>query len=76
MTTTTSQLDDVNLRLVQTFGAAPQRAGGAVGGGWRRRPRRTGRRRAGVSNLNVGLHYRHADNSSANPFPSLGGTRR
>ena len=69
VTTTTSQLDDVNLRFVQTFGAAAQRGG--RGGGGRAGP---GAGRAGVSNLNVGIHYRHSDNSSANPLPSLGGT--
>ena len=44
VTTTTSQLDDVNLRLVKTFGAAAQRGGRGLrarGGGAvdkRRRP--------------------------------------
>ena len=78
VTTTTSQLDDINLRFVQTFGAVPQRGGrggggGGAGGGGRGGP---GAGRAGVSNLNVSIHYRHSDNSSANPLPSLGGTRR
>jgi hypothetical protein len=27
-----------------------------------------------VSNLNIGIHYRHSDNLNANPLPSLGGT--
>jgi len=74
VTTTTSQLDDVNVRFVQTFGAVPQRGGrggGRGAGGGRGGP---GAGRAGVSNLNVGIHYRHSDNSSANPLPSLGGT--
>ena len=76
VTTTTSQMDDVNIRLVRTFGAVPQRGGrggggrGGAGGG-RGGP---GAGRAGVSNLNIGIHYRHADNTSANPFPALGGT--
>lgn len=75
--TTTSQLDDINVRLVRTFGAVPQRgggrggAGGRGGGGGRGGP---GAGRAGVSNLNVSIHYRHSDNTSSNPFPALGGT--
>jgi hypothetical protein len=72
--TTTSQLDDVNVRLVKTFGAVPQRGGGGGGrgggGGGRGGP---GAGRAGVSNLNISIHYRHSDNTSANPFPALGG---
>ena len=78
VTTTTSQLDDINVRFVHAFGAVPQRGqgggrggfGGGRGGGGRGGPGG----RAGASNLNVTVHYRHADNSSANPFPALGGT--
>ena len=76
MTTTTSQLDDINLRFVHTFGAVPQRGGArgggrGGGGGGRGGP---GGGRAGVSNLNIGIHFRHSDNTNANPFPTLGGT--
>jgi hypothetical protein len=77
VTTTTSQLDDINLRFVRTFGAVPQRGqggrggfGGRAGGGGRGGP---GGGRAGVSNLNVSVHYRHSDNTSSNLFPTLGG---
>ncbi len=76
VTTTTSDLDDINIRFVKTFGAVPQRggrggAGRGGGGGGRGGP---GAGRAGVSNLNVTIHYRHSDNTSANPFPTLGGS--
>jgi trimeric autotransporter adhesin len=81
VTTTTSQLDDVNVRLVHLFGAPPARgrgqggargaagAGRGFGGGGR-----GGGGRAGVSNLNIGIHYRHSDSSDQNPLPTLGGT--
>ena len=49
--------------------AAARGRGG--GGGGRGGP---GAGRAGVSNLNVAIHYRHADNTLANPLPSLGGS--
>lgn len=77
VTTTTSQLDDINIRFVHAFGAVPQRGqggrggfGAGRGGGGRGGPGG----RAGASNLNVAIHYRHADNTAANPFPALGGT--
>ena len=78
VTTTTSQLDDINVRFVRTFGAVPQRGqgggrggqGGGRGGGGRGGPGG----RAGVSNLNVSIHYRHAKNTASNPFPTLGST--
>jgi trimeric autotransporter adhesin len=76
VTTTASELDDVNIRLVRTFGAAPQgrgRGGGGRGGGFGGGRGGPGAGRAGVSNLNVTIHYRHADTTSANPFPALGG---
>jgi trimeric autotransporter adhesin len=69
VTTSTSQLDDVNLRLVRTFGAQPQRGRGGAGG----RGGRGGGGRAGGSNLNVTVHFRHSDNSLPNAFPSLAG---
>ena len=74
VTTTTSQLDDINVRLVRTFGAVPQRGRGGQGGGRAGGGRGGPGGRAGVSNLNVGIHYRHADNTASNPFPALGGT--
>jgi hypothetical protein len=78
VTTTTAQLDDVNVRFVHMFGTVPQRGqgggrggfGGGRGGGGRGGPGG----RAGVSNLNVTVHYRHTDNTAANAFPALGGT--
>jgi trimeric autotransporter adhesin len=79
VTTTTSDLDDINIRLVRTFGAAAQGRGGAGGGrvggfgGGRGGP---GAGRAGVSNLNLAIHYRRSDGTSANPFPALGATSK
>jgi hypothetical protein len=79
VTTTTSQLDDVNVRLVRTFGAPPPRQGGpggrgGPGGGRGGAFGGRGGSAAGASNLNVGIHYRRSDNTNANPFPTLGGT--
>ncbi|MBI3400924.1 MAG: hypothetical protein HY048_05850 [Acidobacteria bacterium] len=74
VTTTTSHMDDVNVRFVRTFGAAAGRGGGRGGGGGGRGGPGGGPGRAGVSNLNVQIHYRHADNTNTNPFPTLGGT--
>src|SRR5262249_62099929 len=68
VTTTTTHLDDVNVRVVHAFGAAAQQGRGGFGGG-----RGGGAGRAGVSNLNVTIHYRHSDASNANNFPALRG---
>jgi hypothetical protein len=76
VTTTTSQLDDINVRLVRTFGAVPQRGQGGGRGGRGGGGRGGPGGRAGVSNLNVSIHYRHAENTASNPFPTLGGTSR
>jgi trimeric autotransporter adhesin len=68
--TTANHLDDVNVRIVHLFGGAqPQQRGqGNRGGG------RGGL--AGASNLNIGVHFRHSETDSPNPFPALGGTTR
>jgi hypothetical protein len=71
VTTITTQMDDINVRIVRTFGAAPQGGRGRGGGGFGGRGGGGGR--AGSSNLNVTIHYRHSDNESANPLPDLGG---
>jgi len=77
VSTTTSDLDDVNIRFVKTFGAVPQRGRGGPGGrGGGGGGRGGGAGRAGVSNLNVSIHYRRSDNTTANPFPSLGGEQK
>jgi hypothetical protein len=68
--TTTNQIDDVNVRIVHLFGSArPQQRGQGNRGFGRGGP-------AGGSNLNVGVHFRHADSGIQNPFPTLGGTTR
>ena len=72
VTTTSTQLDDINVRFVQTFGAVPQRGQGGRGrggGGGRGGPGGRG----GTSNLNIAIHYRHSDSTAANPLPTLGG---
>ncbi|HTK29547.1 MAG TPA: TonB-dependent receptor [Vicinamibacterales bacterium] len=84
--TTSSQLDDVNVRLVHVFGAPPADRGpgrnagpgGGVRGAFGGRGGGFGGRggREGVSNLNLAVHFRHADNSSPNPYPALGGATR
>jgi trimeric autotransporter adhesin len=74
VTTTTSNLDDINLRLVHNFGTPPPRGRGqgggrgGFGGGGR------GGGRQGVSNLNIAVHVRRSDNTNANAFPTLGGS--
>ena len=71
ITTVTTQLDDINVRLIRTFGAPPP--AGRGGGGGRGFGGGRGGGRAGSSNLNVTIHYRHSDTESANPLPDLGG---
>ena len=76
VTTVTNNTDDINLRLIRSFGAAAGRgrgAGGRGGGGGGGRGG-GGRGQPGASNLNVTIHYRHAANENANPFPTLGGS--
>ena len=73
VTTSTSQLDDINVRLIRTFGAQPQRGRGGFGGRGGGGGGRGGGGRAGQSNLNVTIHFRHSDNSTPNAFPSLSG---
>ena len=78
VTTTTSDLDDINIRLVHAFGAAPQgrgRGGAGRGGGFGGGRGGPGGR-SGVSNLNITIHYRHSDNTNSNPFPTLGGSSK
>nr|ADC36062.1 hypothetical protein [uncultured bacterium 213] len=71
VTTTTSALDDLNVRVVHTFGAQPP--GPGRGG---RNGRGGGGGRGGGSNLNIGIHYRRSDSTNQNPFPTLGGTSK
>lgn len=61
VTSTTSDSDDLNVRINHTFGAAP------VGG------RRGGGRGAPRNNFNFGLHYHGSSANITNPFPSVGG---
>jgi trimeric autotransporter adhesin len=85
VTTTTTQMDDINVRFIRNFGATPQRrpgqngraAGGGAGGGGRGGGGGFGGGRGGPGgggqNLNITVHYRHADSTNVNPFPALGG---
>ena len=82
VTTSTNQLDDINVRFVHNFGAQGRGRGGQRGGGGGAGAGRApstgsgqagGRGGRGGSNLNVTLHYRHARNTNQNPFPTLGG---
>jgi len=61
VTSTTSDLDDLNVRINHSIGAAPVRQRGAGG------------RRPGNS-LNFGFHYHATSANITNPFPSVGGT--
>jgi hypothetical protein len=79
VTTTETQMDDINVRFIKNFGTTQRRrpgqaqggnrAGGGGGGGGRGGPGG-----GGGENLNVSIHYRHANSSNVNPFPTLGGT--
>ena len=64
ITTATNNLDDLNIRVIRTFGKATlgRRGGGGRGAG------------GGRNNLNVGFHYHSTETSLTNPFPSVGGT--
>ena len=62
VTSTTSDSDDLNVRINHTLGAAP--SGGRRGGG----------RGAPRNNLTFGLHYHGSDSNITNPFPSVGGS--
>ena len=61
VTSAVSDSDDLNLRLNQTFGAAPARG------------RRGGGRNAPRNNLALGFHYHGSSANLTNPFPSVGG---
>ncbi len=67
ITTAVSNLDDLNIRIIRSFGKATpgQRRGG--GGG-------RGAGGGGRNNLNVGFHYHATGNNLTNPFPSVGGS--
>jgi trimeric autotransporter adhesin len=68
-TTSATSADDVNFRLIRSFGETnqrrPQRAAG--GGG------RGGFGGRGGTSLNVGIHYRRSTSDQLTPFPSLSG---
>jgi trimeric autotransporter adhesin len=63
VTSTTSDSDDLNIRINHTFGAAP--AGGRRSGGGGSRSR---------NNLTFGFHYHATSANITNPFPSVGGS--
>jgi trimeric autotransporter adhesin len=69
ITSATSNSDDLNLRIIRSFGKATpgQRRGGGGGGGGR------GAGGGGRNNLNVGFHYHATGSNLTNPFPSVGG---
>jgi hypothetical protein len=62
VTSTTSDSDDLNLRINHTLGAAP--SGGRRGGG----------RGAPRNSLTFGFHYHGSGSNLTNPFPSVGGS--
>ena len=72
-TTSGTSSDDVNFRLVRTFGAQSRRPGGGRGG--RMGPGSGGGGpMGGGANLNVAVRYSRSESSQANPLPTIGGT--
>ena len=59
VTSTTSQNQNLNLRVIHNFGSG----GFTPGAG----------RRGGGNNINFGFHYTRSNNNLANPFPSISG---
>ena len=57
ITAATNNLDDLNVRVIRTFGKSTLRRRGA----------------GGRNNLNVGFHYHSTGSVLTNPFPSVGG---
>jgi len=77
VTTSISDMDDVNVRIVRSFGTPTERQGpqggrGAFGAGGFGGGGRGGG--GGTANLNIAIHYRHSSSTSTNPFPTLGGS--
>jgi hypothetical protein len=64
VTSDTNNSDDVNIRLMHSFGGAVPFGGGGGGGRGRRGPQ---------NNLNFGFHYRGTETELTNPFPGIGG---
>ncbi len=62
VTATTSDSDDLNVRVNRSFGVASARG------------RRGGGRRGPQNNLSIGFHYHQTSANITNPFPSVGGT--
>ena len=90
-TTTTTSQHDINIRFIRTFGASTPRPGspqgpqegpgglgppGRAGGGPGSGGGRFGRGGRNTRNLNIGLHYRRSDSTSAGLWPTLGGTSK
>ena len=88
-TTTKTSQDDINIRFIHTFGESNTRTGspqgppaapggfgppGGAGGGPGFGGGRFGRGGRNTRNLNVGIHYRRSDSTSAGLWPTLGGT--
>jgi hypothetical protein len=80
LTTVDNDQDDVNFRLIRTFGSTARRGPGGPG---RMGPGMFGGGRGGAggpagsgSSLNIGIHYHRSTSVQPNPFPTLGGTSR
>ena len=65
-TSATNQNQNLNLRIIHTFGSSGIGSGGRGGGGG-------GGRRGGGNNINFGFHYQTSNNDLTNPFPTLTG---
>jgi hypothetical protein len=73
VTSADNNLNNLNLRLIHTFGGGGPagRGGGPFGGGGGRGGGNNGR---SFSSINFGLNFRSGSNDITNPFPSVGGT--
>jgi trimeric autotransporter adhesin len=75
-TTSATSSDDVNFRLIRSFGQTSTRrarGGAAAAGGGRAGGGRGGPGGRGGINLNVGVHYTRSRGDQLNAFPSLSG---
>jgi hypothetical protein len=63
VTSNTNHNQNINVRLIHTFGSGGLGQGGRGGG-----------RRGGGNNINFGFHYQESSSDLTNPFPTLTGT--
>ena len=75
LTTLNNDQDDVNFRLIRSFGTATQRGPGGPGPGmFGGGGGRGGAFGSGGTSLSIGIHYHRSTSVQPNPFPTLGGS--